>query len=197
MRGGDPLSAASVALPGATQPPRPVDERPDVVHISPFSRSPASASDRSPPAPVQRQQLPQNIVVGDVHGPTVRGSHGRVKGCVRIGEPLRAGVVEVRQRALLERPRRPLVARNRPASDSRRPDRRPTRPTRVDSATGRATRPAVGLPGLQRNAGRRRNGSLERLASGRAGTGTSRTWCSACSGAGLPDSFRRPPPARR
>ena len=38
----------------------------------------------------------------------------RVKGCVRVGEPLRASVVEVRQRALLECLRRVLVARSRP-----------------------------------------------------------------------------------
>ena len=63
---------------------------------------------------VQRQQLAQDLVVGDVRRPTVRGSHSRVKGVVRIGEPLRAGVVEVRQRALLERLGRVLVARNRP-----------------------------------------------------------------------------------
>ena len=40
--------------------------------------------------------------------------HGRVKGFVRIGQPLRPGVVEVRQRALLERLRRGLVAGHRP-----------------------------------------------------------------------------------
>ena len=46
--------------------------------------------------------------------PTVRGSHGSVKGCVGIDEPLGAGVVEVRQRALPERLCRVLVAGNRP-----------------------------------------------------------------------------------
>ena len=65
-------------------------------------------------ATVERQQLAENLVVGDVGGPTVRGSYRRVKGLVRIGEPLRPGVVEVRQRALLERLRRVLVAGNRP-----------------------------------------------------------------------------------
>ena len=54
-------------------------------------------------ATVERQQLAENLVVGDVGGPTVRGSHRRVKSLVRIGEPLRPGVVEIRQRALLER----------------------------------------------------------------------------------------------
>ena len=101
---------------------------------------------RSSPAAVQRQQLAQNFVVGDVRRPTVRSSHSRVKSLVRIGEPLRPGVVEVRQRALLERlsprPRRAEPA----ASDSREPARPATRPTRAGSTTGRATRPAVELP---------------------------------------------------
>ena len=43
--------------------------------------------------------------VGDTDGPTVRGSHSGVNRIVRIGEPLRSGVVQVRQRVLLERPR--------------------------------------------------------------------------------------------
>ena len=68
----------------------------------------------SPPAAVERQQLAENIVAGDVLRPTVRGSHSRVKGFVRVDEPLRAGVVEVRQRALLEHLGRVLVARNQP-----------------------------------------------------------------------------------
>ena len=67
----------------------------------------------SSPAFVQRQQLAQNIVVGDVCRPTVRGGHSDVKGVVCIGEPLRPIIVEVRQRALLERLGGGLVARNR------------------------------------------------------------------------------------
>ena len=55
----------------------------------------------------------ENIAVGDVCGPTVRRSRGGVKGLVRIAEPLRPDVVEVRQRALLERLRRVLVTRKR------------------------------------------------------------------------------------
>ena len=62
---------------------------------------------------VERQQLAENIVVGDVGRPTVRRGDGGVKGGMRIGEPLRASVVEVRQGTLLERPRRVLVAWNR------------------------------------------------------------------------------------
>ena len=62
-------------------------------------------------AAVERQQLAQRVLVGDIRRPTVRGSHSRVKSLVRISEPLRPGVVEVRQRALLERPCRLLVAR--------------------------------------------------------------------------------------
>ena len=44
----------------------------------------------SRPAAVERQQLAENLVVGDVRGPTVRGSHGGVRGLVCIDEPLRA-----------------------------------------------------------------------------------------------------------
>ena len=68
----------------------------------------------SRPVAVERQQLAENLVVGDCRRPTVRGSHSRVKSLVRIGEPLRPGVVEVGQHALLERLRRILVAVNRP-----------------------------------------------------------------------------------
>ena len=64
-------------------------------------------------ATVERQQLAENVVIGDIGRPTVRGSHGGVKGFVSVGEPLRAGVVEVRQRAFLERLRRVLVAGDR------------------------------------------------------------------------------------
>ena len=64
-------------------------------------------------ATVERQQLAENVVIGDVRRPTVCGRHSRVKGLVRIDEPLRASVVEVRQRALLDRLRRGLVAGNR------------------------------------------------------------------------------------
>ncbi len=75
------------------------------------------------PAAVQREQLAEDLVVGDVRRPTVRGSHSRVKSFVCIGEPSRPGVVEVRQRALLERlcrvPRRAEPA----ASDSQGPAR--------------------------------------------------------------------------
>lgn len=63
-------------------------------------------------AAVERQQLAENVVVRDVSRPTVRGSHSHVDGFVCVGESLRAGVVEVRQHAFLERIRRFLVARN-------------------------------------------------------------------------------------
>ena len=53
-------------------------------------------------ATVERQQLTERVVVGDVGGPTVRGSYRRVKGLVRIGEPLRPGVVRVAPRLLLK-----------------------------------------------------------------------------------------------
>ena len=63
--------------------------------------------------------------------PPFSARHGGVKGVVRVGKPLRAGVVEVGQGALPERLRRVLVAGNRTLRVS-------------------AARPAVvGLPGLQ------------------------------------------------
>ena len=80
----------------------------------PAQRRLSSSGASSPPAAVEHQQLAQNLVVGDVRRPTVRGGHDRVKSLVRIGEPLRPGVVEVRQRPLLERLGRVLVAWNRP-----------------------------------------------------------------------------------
>ena len=66
----------------------------------------------SPAAAVPRPQLAEDLVVGDVRWPTVRSSHRRVKGFVCVGEPLGTALVEARQRALLERLRRVLVAGN-------------------------------------------------------------------------------------
>ena len=60
---------------------------------------------RSLPAAAQRQQPVDNIGIGGGRQPTVRGSHAGVKGVVRVDELFRPGVVEVRERALLE-PRR-------------------------------------------------------------------------------------------
>ena len=66
-----------------------------------------------PSAPaVERQQLAEGVVVGNVGGPTVRARDGGIEPRVRVREPLRAGVVEVRQRTFLERLRGVLVAGN-------------------------------------------------------------------------------------
>ena len=46
-------------------------------------------------------------------GQPIGGRDSGVESCVRVGKPLRAGVVEVRQRASLERLRGVLVAGNR------------------------------------------------------------------------------------
>ena len=51
---------------------------------------------------VELQQLAEGVVIGDVGGPAVRGRDSNIQRRVRISEPLRAGVVEVRQRALPE-----------------------------------------------------------------------------------------------
>ena len=53
------------------------------------------------------------ISSSNVRRPTVRGSHGGGEGIVRVGEPLWPGLVEVPQRAPLERLPRVLGAGNR------------------------------------------------------------------------------------
>ena len=63
-------------------------------------------------ATVECQQLTQGVVVGDVSRPPVGGRDGDIESCVCVHEPLRPGVVEVRQRALPERLRGLLVPRN-------------------------------------------------------------------------------------
>ena len=54
-------------------------------------------------ATIECQQLTQGVVVGDVSRPPVGGRDGDIESCVCVHEPLRPGVVEVRQRALPER----------------------------------------------------------------------------------------------
>ena len=80
---------------------------------------------------------------------TVRGSHHRVKSVVRVGEPLRAGVVEVRQGALLEGLLRIVVARNRTL---RVAGNRPVDPLdpfgRVEPAVAQLDQP-LSFPGLR------------------------------------------------
>ena len=46
-------------------------------------------------APVERQQLAEGVVVGNVSGPPVGTGDGSIKSGVRVGEPLRASVVVV------------------------------------------------------------------------------------------------------
>ena len=160
--------------------------------LSVLLQNPASPSPApwacSRPAAVERQQLAENLVVGDVRRPTVRGGHSGVKGCVCVGEPLGAGVVEARQRALFERLCRVLVAGNRPLRIAGNRLVHPLDPLgRVEPPVAQ---PAVELPGLpplpeDRQRIRRRGCP----ASGRPGTETSRRSCSACSADGLPGSF--------
>ena len=54
-------------------------------------------------ATVEHQQLAENVVIGDIGRPVVGRRDGNVQRRVYIRELLRPGVVEVRQRALLER----------------------------------------------------------------------------------------------
>ena len=96
------------------------------------SQAVSSIDRRTSTATVERQQLAENIVVGDVRRPTVRGSYSRVKSLVRIGEPLRPGVVEARQRALLERLRRVFVAGHWPLRVAGHRLVDPVDPTRAD-----------------------------------------------------------------
>ena len=83
-------------------------------------------------------------MIGDVGRPAVGRRDGGIERSVCVVEPLRAGVVEVRQRALLERLRRVLVAghrtfrvaRNR-LVDPRHPLRRVEPPVaQLDEAAG-------------------------------------------------------------
>ena len=58
------------------------------------------------PLEIKRQQAFQNFVIGyggRVVGPAVSSCHGYVKLLVRMGEPLWAQVVQVGERALLQR----------------------------------------------------------------------------------------------
>jgi hypothetical protein len=55
---------------------------------------------------VERQQALQRVVGRDVFRPAVGGGDGSVEGVVRVGQPARALVVEVGQRALFELDRR-------------------------------------------------------------------------------------------
>ncbi len=71
----------------------------------------------------------------------------RVKGRMRVDKPPWTCVMEVRQRSLLERLCRVLVAGNRPPRIAGNRLAHPT-PARAGSASGRAARPAVALPGL-------------------------------------------------
>ena len=53
-------------------------------------------------ATVERQQLTERVVVGNVGGPAIGGCDGRIERRVRVVEPLRPSVVEICQRALLQ-----------------------------------------------------------------------------------------------
>ena len=64
--------------------------------------------------PVEHQQLAQCVVFGDVRGPAVGYRDGGIKCRVGVGEPLRAGVVEVGQGAFLQLFPRRLVSGDRP-----------------------------------------------------------------------------------
>src|SRR5215210_4100677 len=61
------------------------------------------------PLQVQREQVLQDLLVCEIRGPTVGSVDRRVEPGVRVREPRRTGVVQVRERALLQlRLARPL-----------------------------------------------------------------------------------------
>ena len=64
-------------------------------------------------APVALKQFAQGVVIGDLGRPAVGLRDGRVQRRVGIREPLRSGVVEVRQGPFLESLRGILIARDR------------------------------------------------------------------------------------
>jgi hypothetical protein len=51
---------------------------------------------------IQGEQVGEDLLGGEVGGPTVGGEDGFVEGAVGVGEPFGTGVVEVREGALLE-----------------------------------------------------------------------------------------------
>ena len=53
-------------------------------------------------AQVERQQVPQHVLLGNRRIPPVCGSNGGIEADMGIGKPLRPGIVEVGQRARLE-----------------------------------------------------------------------------------------------
>ncbi len=59
---------------------------------------------------VERQQLLQGIVVGNIGRPAVGSGNSGIESRVHVREPLRTIIVEVRQRALLERLERIPIA---------------------------------------------------------------------------------------
>ena len=54
----------------------------------------SSIDTRTSTATVEHQQLAENLVVGDVRRPTVRGSYRRIKGYVRIGVGQTSGATQ-------------------------------------------------------------------------------------------------------
>ncbi len=54
------------------------------------------------PRQIQRQQLRQNLLVRQILRPAVGGTDRGIEPAMRGGQPIRAGVVEVGERALLQ-----------------------------------------------------------------------------------------------
>ena len=143
---------------------------------------------RSVVAEVERQQFAEGVVVADVGRPPVGGSDSSIERRVCVGQPLRPGVVEVRESALLEGFGGVLVAGNRSLRISRYRLVHPLDPFRrvepafrqFDEPLGDPSdvdRPRIGRGGwdVRRESGRER----ERLEGG----------ASACSADGFPGSF--------
>ena len=104
---------------------------------SPWRRTEQHGTNRSPVPTVDRQQLADGVVVGNVGWPSVGGRDGSIESRVRIDEPLWAGVVKVGQRTLLERLGGVLVAGDRPLWIAR---------NRATDCPGFPNRTAIGVP---------------------------------------------------
>ena len=113
---GDPLHPANPTANRTAAALRISAYPPNFFMCPPILLKPAAAGAPAIRAELLRPRCPRR---------TVRHGHGRVKGRMRVDKPPWTCVIEVRQRSLLERLCRVLVAGNRAASDSREPARPP------------------------------------------------------------------------
>ena len=129
---------------------------------------------------IERQQLGERVFLGNLCVPPIGRRNGGVECSVSVGEPLRAGVVEIGERAPLEFLGRSVIAGNRPlriAGDGLVHPFHPLR--RVEPAVAQLHQPPRGLRRWRWHAGRRHRRRRECRGRGRPGRGRSRRWSSA------------------